>query len=269
MSKYNVRDSNNNELVFNKIDLEDGSSIPANIRVDMGVLSFFSPNSGIQIFYKTGFEKAGTVQKIININSIPQQEDFISIVSDNSNDDEAGTGASEVKITGLAEDGALQSEIIMMKGLTAVQTANKYLRVNSIEVLKAVDNQIISGGNQGKITVTHQGTMITEIEKGINIDQMLYYAVPLGYKAFIQTIALTVGKNKSTKFDLYLRKNIINDKSVYKLFTTIQLFESTIIKDVNILFNELDEFFITATTLATGQIEVTATMKIVLIPNFV
>ena len=77
----------------------------------------------------------------------------VDVVSDDTNDDVAGTGARTLRIQGLDGSYNLVEETVDMDGTTTVTTTQTFLRVFRMSVETAGS----SGNNEGTITVTYTG----------------------------------------------------------------------------------------------------------------
>jgi hypothetical protein len=112
--------------------------------------------------------------------------EYLSFVSTSAQDAPAGSGATSVYIDGLDGNYNRLSETIATNGTTAVQTVNKYLRVNKITTA--------GGGGQlantGTITFT---SVVTSKIQGVmkpnigNIQQAVF-TVPNGFSGIIKDI---------------------------------------------------------------------------------
>ena len=77
----------------------------------------------------------------------------VDVVSDDTNDDVAGTGARTLRIQGLDGSYNLAEETVDMDGTTTVTTTQTFLRVFRM----SVETAGTSGNNEGNITVTYTG----------------------------------------------------------------------------------------------------------------
>ena len=88
-------------------------------------------------------------------NNYPWQSTAVTVdvVSDDTNDDVAGTGARTLRIQGLDGSYNLAEETVDMDGTATVTTTQTFLRVFRMSVETAGS----SGNNEGTITVTYTG----------------------------------------------------------------------------------------------------------------
>lgn len=134
----------------------------------------------------------------------------MNIVSSDTNDTSAGTGARTVEIQGL-DDAYLEiKEIVILNGTTNVLTSNSYLRVLSIEVLTAGSGE----ENAGIITSTAStaGTAQCAIPIGVSVSKNSQFTVPAGKKLMVITAEIN-----ATKTAAGLNPNVVVDAMVRKL----------------------------------------------------
>lgn len=114
------------------------------------------------------------------------------IVSTNTNDTSAGTGARTVRVTGLDASFNEQTEDVTMNGTTNVATANTYSRIFRMNVLTAGSN----GTNFGQIDATAQtdGTITARIRLGNGTTLMAIYTIPSGKTGFMTGIYSNLSK---------------------------------------------------------------------------
>lgn len=117
----------------------------------------------------------------------------LEILSASASDTAAGTGARTFTIQGLDTNFNPISETITLNGVTPVQTANSYLRVNSLMIASAG-----SGGvNAGDVTLRVTGAGATQA-----IARALYgyaksaiYTVPTGFTLLVTDLLFGVAGN--------------------------------------------------------------------------
>lgn len=121
--------------------------------------------------------------------------DTINIVSSNSVDNQAGTGARSVIIYGVDENYAAQTEVLSMHatdGTIAVTTVNQWLGINRIAVYLCGTG----GVNAGTIsaTVTTGGAAQAEIPIGKGSTQHAFFFVQAGHTALMDWAWINVIK---------------------------------------------------------------------------
>lgn len=115
----------------------------------------------------------------------------VSAVSSSANDTAAGTGARQLRITGLDGNYNVASEVITLNGLTPAASVGTYRRVHSAQVVS-----VGSGGvNAGVVTVRHTTTtanVFLDIVVGRNQSNASAYTVPAGYTAYLRQLHAAV-----------------------------------------------------------------------------
>ena len=116
----------------------------------------------------------------------PTQDRIHDIVSDNSNDSAAGTGARTIEISGIS-GGVLTQETVSTHatdGTIAVQTVNAYQMIHRKEVLTVGSN----GSNVGTITATAQtdGTITAQINPGNSQTRMAIVKIEDAKEGFMK-----------------------------------------------------------------------------------
>ncbi len=105
--------------------------------------------------------------------SFPAAAAATTIVSGNVADDDVGSGARTVRVSGLDANYSVISEDVSMSGTGAVTLTNQFLRVNSMKVL--TDGG--AGSNSGQILLKHSSTVIGEIPSGAGEAPMAIYTI--------------------------------------------------------------------------------------------
>ena len=130
--------------------------------------------------------------------------DYMRISSSDANDATAGTGLVECNIEGIDEDGAYQTEVVLLSGQTPKTTASKYIAINRMWAQTCGTG----GVNAGDIYATIEGDSTTSgvpkttstaysfIAAGDNRSSMARYIVPLSETAYIHNV--NFGQNEST-----------------------------------------------------------------------
>lgn len=105
--------------------------------------------------------------------SFPAAAAATTIVSGNTADDDVGSGAQTVRVSGLDANYAVIHEDVSMSGTGAVTLTNQFLRINGMKVL--TDGG--AGSNSGQILVKHSSTVIGEIPSGAGEAPMAIYTL--------------------------------------------------------------------------------------------
>lgn len=103
----------------------------------------------------------------------------LAVASDDPADIDAGVGARTVRLYGLDENWAQQSEDVTLNGTAPVVTDGSWRRMFRVEVLTAGT----SGGNVGTVTVSYvkTGVVFAVVAPGKNQTQVAAYTVPAGF----------------------------------------------------------------------------------------
>lgn len=121
--------------------------------------------------------------------------------SSSASDTAAGTGARTVKIYGLDTNYRVQSETMTLNGVTGVNTANTYLRINQVEVITVGS----SGWNVGNISLKYSTNTVGYITATDNISLAGLYTVPLGKTIYLYSIDSAGSTGKDVIVDLAYR----------------------------------------------------------------
>jgi hypothetical protein len=133
----------------------------------------------------------------------------LDVVSDDSNDDVAGTGARTLRIQGLDGSYNFAEETVNMDGTTTVTTTQTFLRVFRM----SVETVGSSGNNEGDITVTYTGgsDVAATITVGNGQTLMALYTIPAGYTGYLLSLNVSSGKDQEMLFKIITRDNNIPD----------------------------------------------------------
>ena len=159
--------------------------IGMNMISDMGSFSVPGYNPAIRADWETIWPTGGMYYW-------PNTASLINIYSSSASDTLAGTGAQIVKIRGLDINWIIQSEDVNLNGITAVQTINQYIRINSVRVIQAGSNQ----ANVGTITIEHadESEILQTIEPQFNSSRAAIVSIPAGFSVGITDFsAIMVG----------------------------------------------------------------------------
>jgi hypothetical protein len=129
----------------------------------------------------------------------------VDVVSDDANDDVAGTGARTLRIQGLDGSYNLAEETVDMDGTTTVTTTQEFLRVFRMSVETAGS----TGNNEGTITVTYTGgsDVAATISEGNGQTLMTLYTIPAGYTGYLLSMNISSGKDQEMQFKFIQRIN--------------------------------------------------------------
>ena len=131
----------------------------------------------------------------------------VDVVSDDTNDDVAGTGARTLRIQGLDSSYNLVEETVDMDGTTTVTTTQTFLRVFRM----SVETAGTSGNNIGNISVTYTGgsDVAATITAGNGQTLMTLYTIPAGYTGYLLSMNISSGKDQEMEFKFIQRDNTI------------------------------------------------------------
>ena len=133
----------------------------------------------------------------------------VDVVSDDTNDDVAGTGARTLRIQGLDGSYNFAEETVDMDGTTTVTTTQTFLRVFRMSVQTAGT----SGNNIGNISVTYTGgsDVAATISPGNGQTLMCLYTIPAGYTGYLLSIDVSSGKDQEMDFKFIQRDNSVTN----------------------------------------------------------
>jgi len=152
----------------------------------------------------------------------------VDVVSDDTNDDVAGTGARTLRIQGLDGSYNFAEETVDMDGTTTVTTTQTFLRVFRMSVQTAGT----SGNNIGNISVTYTGgsDVAATISPGNGQTLMCLYTIPAGYTGYLLSIDVSSGKDQEMDFKFIQRDNsIANAAFQTKQFLNVRGGQTTVI----------------------------------------
>ena len=126
-------------------------------------------------------------------------DETMTIVSDDTADTVAGTGAQFLILNGVDASGLAQTEIIALNGTTPVITSNTWLGINPSLITAG------SGGtNAGNITIT--ATLSTDLQSilapGDSLTSVLVYFVPVNKRLFLKQVRAQVYKSSGGGVDV-------------------------------------------------------------------
>jgi hypothetical protein len=164
----------------------------------------------------------------------------VNVVSDDTDDDVAGTGARTLRIQGLDGSYNLVEETVNMDGTTTVTTTQTFLRVFRMSVETAGS----SGNNEGTITVTYTGgsDVAATITAGNGQTLMTLYTIPAGYTGYLLSMNISSGKDQEMEFKFIQRDNsVANAGFQTKQFLEVRGGQTTVIFNaINIIPQKSD-----------------------------
>ncbi len=116
----------------------------------------------------------------------------VEVFSSDANDASAGTGARTVQVYGLDASWDEQNEIVTLDGVTAVDTAGTYIRLDRMIVRSAGSG----AENAGSITARQKTTtanIFAVLPAGYNQTMIAAYTIPNGYEAYVHDWYVTLG----------------------------------------------------------------------------
>jgi hypothetical protein len=163
-------------------------------------------------------------------NDYPWQSSAVTVdvVSDDTNDNLAGTGARTLRIQGLDSSYNLVEETVDMDGTTTVTTTQTFLRVFRM----SVETAGTSGNNEGTITVTYTGgsDVAATITAGNGQTLMTLYTIPAGYTGYLLSMNISSGKDQEMDFKFIQRDNgVANAAFQTKQFLNVRGGQTTVI----------------------------------------
>jgi len=152
----------------------------------------------------------------------------VDVVSDDTNDDVAGTGARTLRIQGLDGSYNFAEETVDMDGTTTVTTTQTFLRVFRM----SVETAGTSGNNIGNISVTYTGgsDVAATITAGNGQTLMTLYTIPAGYTGYLLSMNISSGKDQEMQFKFIQRNNsVANAAFQTKQFLDVRGGQTTVI----------------------------------------
>lgn len=146
----------------------------------------------------------------------------IEVLSSHAADTSAGLGVRSIEIHGLSATGEDQDEVIIMNGVTPVESALTYIRINKMH---SETCGTYGGSHQGDITcrvtgagatlskmIGEEGSAGSSVQYGLGEATNGYWTVPLGKVMYITRLEVIpdVATNKTVTVHLYEREDILN-----------------------------------------------------------
>ena len=137
--------------------------------------------------------------------------DQLEVLSSDTDDTSAGTGARTVELQGLDSSWNLLTETVTMNGTSAVTTTGSFLRIFRAKVVTAGS----SGRNEGTITIRDQDTSTTRAlitngaTDGNGQTLMAVYTIPAGKTGYVININVSSKKDQEQTYRLMARDNTV------------------------------------------------------------
>lgn len=142
---------------------------------------------------------------------------YVKLVSDDTDDTTADTGAREVTIYGVAAGYTSQSETITMTGFVGKTSTMEYLRINKMEVTAAgssgyneglivcYPDQAASTATAGTGVLTTTGITMASIATTTNLTSRTIFTVPLSYTAYLTHVHVSCSQDNQIQAVLMTR----------------------------------------------------------------
>ena len=176
----------------------------------------------------------------------------VDVVSDDANDDVAGTGARTLRIQGLDGSYNLAEETVDMDGTTTVTTTQTFLRVFRM----SVETAGTFGNNVGNISVTYTGgsDVAATISPGDGQTLMCLYTIPAGYTGYLLSLNVSSGKDQEMDFKFIQRNNnIANSAFQTKQFLNVRGGQTTVIFNAINVIPEKADIYVSAIASSTSS----------------
>lgn len=154
----------------------------------------------------------------------------IKVQSTNAADTALGTGLRSVEVHGLSPTGVDQDEVITLDGVTAVESALTYIRVNLVhneevgtyggshegDIEVRVTNPTFSNGDLLAFMNGQEGSINVSSQYGIGEAENGFTSVPLGKVIYIKSIEVVpIDVAKPITIIMYEREDILNTASKF------------------------------------------------------
>ena len=149
------------------------------------------------------------------------------VVSDDANDDEAGTGAKEITLVGINSSGAIITEALDTAGTSnSSATSNSFMRLLKAYVsASGTYATSTAASHAGKISIKTLGNVtvgeISDNNFARGTTQIGVYTIPAGKKGFIEYMSMTVASNKTANIAMFKRGNILETTAPYTAMEVI------------------------------------------------
>jgi len=194
-----------------------GSTTPSSAEIDFYLAVAKGDFTGYSNVSKFGYNPtvgSGNYESIWEgSNAYPwmSTDDQLEVLSSDTDDTSAGTGARTVELQGLDSSWNLLTETVTMNGTSAVTTTGSFLRIFRARVVTAGS----SGRNEGTITIRDQDTSTTRAlitngaTDGNGQTLMAVYTIPAGKTGYIININVSSAKDQEQDYRLMSRDNAV------------------------------------------------------------
>jgi len=194
-----------------------GSTTPSSAEIDFYLAVAKGDFTGYSNVSKFGYNPtvgSGNYESIWEgSNAYPWMSaaDQLEVLSSDTDDTSAGTGARTVELQGLDSSWNVLTETVTMNGTSAVTTTGSFLRIFRARVVTAGS----SGRNEGTITIRDQDTSTTRAlitngaTDGNGQTLMAVYTIPAGKTGYIININVSSAKDQEQTYRLMSRDNTV------------------------------------------------------------
>jgi len=194
-----------------------GSTTPSSAEIDFYLAVAKGDFTGYSNVSKFGYNPtvgSGNYESIWEgSNAYPWMSaaDQLEVLSSDTDDTSAGTGARTVELQGLDSSWNVLTETVTMNGTSAVTTTGSFLRIFRARVVTAGS----SGRNEGTITIRDQDTSTTRAlitngaTDGNGQTLMAVYTIPAGKTGYIININISSKKDQEQTYRLMARDNTV------------------------------------------------------------
>ena len=194
-----------------------GSTTPSSAEIDFYLAVAKGDFTGYSNVSKFGYNPtvgSGNYESIWEgSNAYPwmSTDDQLEVLSSDTDDTSAGTGARTVELQGLDSSWNVLTETVTMNGTSAVTTTGSFLRIFRARVVTAGS----SGRNEGTITIRDQDTSTTRAlitnpaTYGNGQTLMAVYTIPAGKTGYIININVSSQKDQEQTYRLMARDNTV------------------------------------------------------------
>jgi len=194
-----------------------GSTTPSSAEIDFYLAVAKGDFTGYSNVSKFGYNQtvgSGNYESIWEgSNAYPWMSaaDQLEVLSSDTDDTSAGTGARTVELQGLDSSWNVLTETVTMNGTSAVTTTGSFLRIFRARVVTAGS----SGRNEGTITIRDQDTSTTRAlitngaTDGNGQTLMAVYTIPAGKTGYVININVSSQKDQEQTYKLMARDNTV------------------------------------------------------------
>ena len=165
----------------------------------------------------------------------------LTVSSASADDDEGGTGAIEVFISGLDADYNILTETVTLNGTSNVVTTNSFLRVNRSRVVLAGSGKT----NAGDISIISTTGSFSQgkITAGESVTHFSHFTVPAGYTAFTTDVHISCYRTSGNGVREGLVEQLIYDPVGNTITETLKygISSSASFNDIEVLYTQSPE----------------------------